>query len=56
MTKVPAFHSTQEHKKPANTRVYHDKDTCTTGQEIRLSERSSGTGGYMHCRDCAKSN
>lgn len=48
MAKVAAFHS-----KLPGTEVYHDDNTCTTGNNIESYNRVAGTGGLRHCSDCA---
>lgn len=47
MAKVSAFHS----KKPG-TKVYHDDDKCTEGNNIEKENRVSGTGGHPKCSRC----
>ena len=52
MSKVPAFYSVNEAKKPANQRVHHDNNTCAAGRDIPSWERKPGSGGYRLCDDC----
>ena len=44
---VAPFHSIKEN-------VYHDNSKCGPGSEIPVSNRVAGTGGKLHCIDCAK--
>jgi hypothetical protein len=55
MTKVDAFYSINEGKKPVEDRVYHDNDKCGPGSEILHNDRLPGEGNkYRHCDDCTK--
>jgi hypothetical protein len=54
MSKVPAFHSVNEAKKPAANRVHHNDNTCPPGRDIPANERRVGNGGYRLCSDCQK--
>lgn len=49
MAKVYPFHS-----KLVGTRVHHNNDRCTEGNNIESYNRVGGTGGLplcQHCRD-----
>jgi len=54
MSKVAAFHSVNEVKKPPSKRVHHNDNTCPPGRDIPASERRAGAGGYRLCEDCAR--
>jgi len=56
MSKVAAFYSVNEEKKPASQRVHHNNDKCPPGRDIPASERKTGTGGYRLCKDCEERN
>ena len=56
MAHVPAFHSVNETKKPADQRVYHNNNACAPGRDIPSEERKSGEGGYKLCNVCAEEN
>jgi hypothetical protein len=56
MPKTPQFYSINEVKKPEDKRVHHDNSACAPGRDIPQSERRSGTGGYLPCKDCARLN
>jgi len=49
MAKVSAFHSTLP-----GTRVYHDNNSCTEGNNIESRNRTSGTGGHPKCEHCKR--
>lgn len=49
MAKVPPFHS-----KLPGTKVYHDNDRCTEGNNIEKQNRVSGTGGLPKCDHCKR--
>ncbi len=50
MGKVPAFHS----KLDTDTKVYHDNDKCTEGNNIESKNRVSGTGNRPKCSHCTR--
>lgn len=50
MSKVAPFHS----KRPG-TKVHHDDNKCTEGNNIESHNRASGTGGHPKCDACKKS-
>ena len=56
MTRVPAFYSTNEIKKPLPNRVYHNNSSCPPGRDIPASERLVGTRMYRLCDGCAELN
>jgi len=47
MAKVPTFHS-----KLPGTRVHHNNDECTLGNNIESYNRVPGTGGLPLCDQC----
>ena len=49
--RVSPFHS----KKP-DTKVYHDNDKCTEGNNIETENKVSGTGGLPLCEHCKRLN
>ena len=49
MATVPAFHSTR-----LGTKVYHDNNKCTEGNNIETQYRKAGTGGHAKCDHCKK--
>jgi hypothetical protein len=49
MAKVSPFHS-----KLPGTRVYHDNNSCTEGNNIESYNRVSGTGGHPKCDHCKR--
>lgn len=47
---VMAYHSTN----PSDPDVYHESDSCPTGQQIPASNRAPGRGtGNRPCKQCA---
>ena len=50
MSKVPAFHS----KRESDSKVYHDNNKCTEGNNIETYNRVLGTGGRRRCEHCAR--
>lgn len=56
MSKVPAFYSVNEAKKPEKDQVYHNNDACPPGLEIPTDDQLSGTNGYRLCKVCAELN
>jgi hypothetical protein len=54
MSNVPAFHSVQQAKRPAENRVYHDNDRCFSGRDIPQHDRREGAEGYRLCVECAR--
>ena len=51
MAKVTAFRS-----KLPGTKVYHNNDACTEGNNIESRNRVSGTGGLPLCEHCKRLN
>lgn len=51
MTKVSPFHS----KKPG-TKVHHNNNKCTEGNNIESYNKVSGTGGLPLCERCKELN
>jgi hypothetical protein len=51
MTKVLPFHS-----KLPGTKVHHNNNKCTEGNNIEPENRRTGTGGYPLCDHCARLN
>jgi len=49
MAKVPAFHSKKE-----GTKVHHNNDKCTEGNNIETYNKVSGTGGLPLCDHCKR--
>jgi hypothetical protein len=49
MAKVAAFHS-----KLPGTKVHHNNDACTEGNNIETHNRVAGTGGLPLCDHCAR--
>jgi hypothetical protein len=49
MAKVPAFHS-----KLPGTKVHHNDNKCTEGNNIESHNRVSGTGGLPLCDHCKR--
>lgn len=47
MAKVAPFHS-----KLFGTRVYHNTNDCTEGNNIQPQNRRPGTGGFPLCDQC----
>ena len=54
MPNVPAFHSVQQAKRPAENRVYHDNDRCFSARDIPGHDRREGTADYRLCGECAR--
>lgn len=50
MAKVDPFHST----KPNATKVHHNNDKCTEGNNIEAANKKAGTGGHPLCSHCAR--
>jgi len=46
--KVQPYHSGN----PTDPDVHHDHDNCPSGQQIPLSNKIVGTGGYPRCQHC----
>ena len=40
------------HSKLPETKVHHNDDECTLGNNIQLENREAGTGGYPLCVRC----
>jgi hypothetical protein len=49
MPKVAAFHSIRP-----GTKVYHDNNKCTEGNNIESHYRKAGTGNHSQCDHCKK--
>lgn len=49
MAKVNPFHS-----KLTGTKVYHDNNQCTEGNNIETKNRIAGTGGLPKCDHCKR--
>lgn len=49
MAKVAPFHS-----KKTGTKVHHDNNSCTEGNNIETVNRKSGTGGLPKCDHCKR--
>lgn len=49
MSKVPAFHS-----KLLGTKVHHNDNKCTEGNNIESHNRKPGTGGFPLCDHCKR--
>ena len=56
MTRMAAFYSVNEVKKPVDERVHHNNNACRPGQDIPRNERRDGTGGYRLCKICQRLN
>jgi hypothetical protein len=54
MANVPAFHSVQQAKRPAENRVHHDNDRCFSGRDIPQHDRREGAEGYRLCVECTR--
>jgi hypothetical protein len=52
MTRITAFYSVYEAKKPPPNRVYHNDNVCPSARDIPQPERRPGNGGYRLCRNC----
>jgi hypothetical protein len=49
MAKVPAYHSAK-----AGTKVHHNNNKCTEGNNIETYNLRSGTGGLPLCDHCKR--
>ncbi len=49
MAKVSPFHS-----KLSGTRVFHDNNSCTEGNNIESYNRVPGTGNLPRCEHCER--
>lgn len=56
MPNVPAFHSVQQAKRPAENRIYHDNDRCFSAREIPGHDRREGAADYRLCGECTRLN
>lgn len=56
MAKVAPFHTNSTEYPPLNRTVYHDKDTCPDGKQIKPEHRESGMGAKALCKECEKVN
>jgi hypothetical protein len=54
MPNVPAFHSVQQAKRPAENRIYHDNDRCFSAREIPGHDRREGPADYRLCVECTR--
>lgn len=54
MTKVSAFHSVLQAKRPAENRIYHDNDRCFSARDIPGHDRREGDAGYRLCVECTR--
>jgi hypothetical protein len=50
MAHVPPWHS----KRVNDREVYHDDGNCAEGTAIEIYNRTPGTGGRPHCRECSR--
>jgi len=52
MSRVTAFYSVNQLKKPLKDRVYHNNNKCAPGRDIPHHERKYGASGHLcqHCR------
>lgn len=50
--KVAAYHTNSPEYPPKHREVYHDKDTCPDGKQIKAVHRVDGTGAKKHCLVC----
>ena len=44
------------HSKLPGTKVYHNNNKCTLGDNIQPYNKVSGTGGLLLCDQCKKRN
>ena len=56
MAKVDAYNTNSPEYAPSHREVYHDKNTCPTGKQIKPEHRVVGTGEKKHCKDCDKAS
>jgi hypothetical protein len=54
MAKVAPYYTNSPEYPPEHRRVYHDKNTCPSGQRIKSEHREQGTGNKSHCSQCDK--
>ena len=54
MPKVLPYHTDSPEYPPKHREVYHDKDTCPDGRQIKPEHRKEGQGAKKHCSVCDK--
>lgn len=53
MPSVAPFHVISTAYSTQQRHVYHDCEECHVGRIIKPQDRVPGTGGKVHCRECA---
>lgn len=48
VSKVAPYYSIS----PEDPEVYHDKDRCPSGEQIKPENKRYGTDGRQHCKQC----
>lgn len=54
MAQVPPYHTDSTDYAARQREVYHDRDDCPAGRQIKPWHRHPGTAERPRCRDCAK--
>jgi len=54
MGKVQPFHTDTPEYPPKHREVYHDRDDCHDGKQIKPQHRKPGTGNKPRCKECQR--
>jgi hypothetical protein len=54
MSTIEPFHTDSPNYPPKDREIYHDKNTCPDGKNIKDEHRKIGTGNKQHCPECDK--
>jgi hypothetical protein len=54
MAHIAAHHTDSPEYPPTHRNVYHDRDDCPYGREIKPWHRQAGEGGRPRCDECRK--
>jgi hypothetical protein len=51
---IPPYHTDSPEYPPTHRTVYHDRDNCPYGKDIKQVHRKPGTDNRDRCKECAK--
>jgi hypothetical protein len=54
MARESPYHTSSPEYPPQHREVYHDKDACPAGKQIKPEHRERGNGNKKHCHACYK--
>jgi len=49
---VSPYHTDSDEYPPSHRNVYHDRDDCKYGKDIKAEHRKSGIGNRPRCDEC----